>query len=136
MPVFPADELAHQSGSLQHTRAASSGDYFSQTPARRTAHHSRRLSPLATSSGPSSDSSTRVRSPLSQVFQPNPETTFDSFLQPHKSGKGEAFRNAENAKKPKTSPEGSLKGKRLSKMPSMPLLSKRTAQREASSEGE
>lgn len=32
------------------------------------------------------------------IHQHNPKTTFDSFLSPHKSGKGEAFRSANNAK--------------------------------------
>lgn len=104
-----------------HSHAASSGDYFSHRPAYRTGpSHHRRTSPLASSSGPSSDSSTRIRSPLAQEvqFPHNPVVTFDSFLVPHKSGKGETFYNGlANTKKSKFP--------RLSKMPSMPLLRKR-----------
>lgn len=106
--------------SLQHAsfraRAASSGDYLPRHPGYRNAtNHHRRISPLAPSS-PSSDSSTRVRSPLKQEvqFRHDPEVTFDAFLVPHKSGKGEILPGAVKAKKP-----------RLRKMPSMPLLRKR-----------
>jgi hypothetical protein len=120
----------HQSS---HTRAVSSGDYFSHQPGRRTAHHTRRPSPLASSPKPHSDASTssRVRSPLSQElqFRHNPEVTFDSFLAPHKAGKGETHRESENAQKSKGSPDDSPKPtrlSRLSKMPSMPLLRKRS----------
>ncbi|EDU48230.1 predicted protein [Pyrenophora tritici-repentis Pt-1C-BFP] len=94
--------------SSHHVRATSTGDYFSHhqqprstRPARRSAHRaSRNISPLASVSGTSSDSSTRVRSPLAQEvrFRRNPEVTFDAFLVPHKSGKGEAFVDAVNAR--------------------------------------
>ncbi|USP80989.1 uncharacterized protein yc1106_08263 [Curvularia clavata] len=110
-PLFTCDGESLQCSSLHlHTRAVSGGDYFS---------HRRRISPLASSSGPSSESSTRVRSPLAQEvqFRLNPETTFDSFLVPHKSGKCDILPGVANVKKPKS--------RKLSKMPSMPLLRKR-----------
>ncbi|KAF1852006.1 uncharacterized protein K460DRAFT_269899 [Cucurbitaria berberidis CBS 394.84] len=116
-----------------HTRASSSGDYFSRTPGAPSSHPS---------SGRNSGTSSRVRSPLSKEFQPfqhNPQTTFDAFLAPHKLGKGEAYRDSDNAKKPKTpknSPVGSPKTslRRLSKMPSMPSLRKWSPQPDTSAE--
>jgi len=79
-------------------RPASNVDYFSQ-PGRPTR-------PPPCSQRPSSPSSTASsrRSEVSQ-HQHNPNTTFDAFLVPHKSGKGEAFQGAPNAKKPKV-PKG------------------------------
>jgi hypothetical protein len=69
------------------------------------------------------------------VFEPRPDVTFDSFLEPHVSGKGEAYRGTENAKKDDqlSDEEGSFELKpvgkptkkpsnRISKMPSMPTL--------------
>lgn len=122
-----------------HMRAASSGDYFSLQPSytqRKLGSHTRRISPLASSSSCSSssssssdsssfsspstaDSSPRVRSPLAHEiqFRHNPAVTFDSFLAPHKSGKGEAFCGAVNAR------PGGLRSVR--KVPSMPLLRRR-----------
>lgn len=121
-----------------HTRAASSGDYFSQPSGPRTsAYNTRRISPLASPSGPSSsNSSTRVRSPLKQevLFRANLEATFDSFLVLHKSGKGEVLADSKNALKVKTpmassspspGPKAMTKVRRLTKMLSMPLLRKR-----------
>ncbi|KAI4943284.1 hypothetical protein J4E91_009483 [Alternaria rosae] len=123
-----------------HTRAASSGDYFSQPSGPRTsAYNTRRISPLASPSGPSSSSSsTRVRSPLKQevLFRADPEATFDSFLVPHKSGKGEVLADSKNALRVKTpmassspspSPKAMTKVRRLTKIPSMPLLRKRSS---------
>jgi hypothetical protein len=109
-------------GQSRHIRAASSGDYFSSQSPRHRNRHSRRPSPL-TSSGPPSDSSTRVRSPLAKEvqFRANPETTFESFLVPVKEG------HKTKLVTPKASPEGSPQGpraSRLSKMPSMPMLHK------------
>ncbi|KAK1907196.1 hypothetical protein P3342_005520 [Pyrenophora teres f. teres] len=131
-PNFAVDNASHERRQL-HARATSSGDYFSQRPARRSgAYRASRISPLASVSGTSSDSSSRVRSPLAQEVQYrlNPEVTFDSFLAPHMSGKGEAFHDADNAKttkaphmSPKDSTEAKEKMRRLSKMPSMSLLS-------------
>jgi hypothetical protein len=80
-----------------HVRAASSGDYFARQarPARAPRRRLREPSPAA------SDASGRVCSPLTKSFPQhnhNPEVTFDAFLAPHTSGKGEAFRGAINAK--------------------------------------
>ncbi|KAI4632396.1 uncharacterized protein J4E87_001869 [Alternaria ethzedia] len=121
-----------------HARAASSGDYFYQPSSPRTsAYNTRRISPLASPSGPSSSSSSNhVRSPLNQevLFRANPATTFDSFLVPHKSGTGEVLAESKNAMKDKTptaslspSPKALAKVRRLTKMPSMPLLRKRSS---------
>jgi hypothetical protein len=127
LPMPPPD--AHRSS---HIRAASSGDYFStQPPARRGGARSR-PSPLASSSSgpPSSDcSTTRVRSPLAQElqFRANPDMTFDSFLVPVKEGH----------KTKLVSPEGSpkvVRQSRLSKMPSMPLLRRRSSERDEEEE--
>jgi hypothetical protein len=138
-PSFQEDAEPHPHRH-PHARAASNGDYFSQSSGRRTsAYNTRRISPLASTSGPaSSNSSTRIGSPLSQEvrFRANPETTFDSFLAPHKSGKGEVFHDSENAMKVKTpkashspspSPNLMAKARRLTKMPSMPLLRRRSS---------
>jgi hypothetical protein len=120
-----------------HMRAASSGDYFSQPRNPRTStYNARRISLLASTSGPpsSSDSLPRVRSPLAQEvqFRVNPETTFDSLLAPHKSGKGEVLKDSKDALKVKTpkaspspSPNSEAKTRGLTKIPSMPLLLRR-----------
>jgi hypothetical protein len=128
-PVSPpaaVDEVRQPRNS--HIRAASSGDYFSSMPPPRH-RHSRRPSPLVSSSGP--PSSERVRSPLAREvqFRANPEATFDSFLVPVKQG------HKTKLVTPKNSPEGSpnsrpVKQSRLSKMPSMPLLRKRSPEGE------
>jgi hypothetical protein len=132
-PLTPPFAVEEQPPRSSHIRAASSGDYFStQPPSRPRNRHSRRPSPLAySSSGPPSDSSTRVRSPLAQEvqFRANPTTTFDSFLVPVKEG------HRTKLVTPQGSPEGSPKARgsgvnRLSKMPSMPILRKRSSQRE------
>jgi hypothetical protein len=109
---------------VSHTRAASTGDYFSYRP----------YQPTPSSCGNSS----RVRSPFSNrasIHQHNPDTTFDAFLVPHKSGKGEAYRGGANAKKQKGS-ESSISDhslspakeksslRRFSRMPSLPSLKK------------
>ncbi|KAI5373221.1 hypothetical protein J4E82_008091 [Alternaria postmessia] len=106
-------------------------------------HSQRALSKLTkkvpSNSGPlsSSDTSTRVRSPLLQEvkFRANPETTFDSLLAPHKSGKGEVLKDSKYAQKvktPKASPNLNAKTKRLTKMPSIPLLLRRGSRTEES----
>jgi hypothetical protein len=135
-PPFAVEEQPRTS----HIRAASSGDYFSlQPPSRPRNRHSRRPPPLASSPGPSSgppsDSSTRIRSPLAKEvqFRANPTTTFDSFLVPVKEG------HKTKLVSPKGSPDESPKARgsgvnRLSKMPSMPLLRKRCSQRDSSEE--
>ncbi|KAG9185599.1 hypothetical protein G6011_06930 [Alternaria panax] len=136
------DNTPHYSAS--HTRTASNGDYFSRPPNPRTStYNNHHISPLASISGPpssTSNTSTCVRSPLAQEvevkFRANPETTFDSLLAPHRSGKGEVLRDSRYAQKvvtPKTSPSPSpspspkskAKTRRLTKMPSMPLLLRR-----------
>ncbi|KAH7090720.1 hypothetical protein FB567DRAFT_520515 [Paraphoma chrysanthemicola] len=119
-----------------HVRAASSGDH----PRRTT--RPQRLQP---SSSPSSGSSSRERSPLGSqdpVHQANPNTTFDAFLVPHKSGKGEVYRGADNAKRTKhtkgsgadtpdagSSPatDASSPRRLLRKMTSIPRLRKRSS---------
>jgi hypothetical protein len=81
-------------------------------------------------------SSQRVRNPLapqSTTHRHNRSATFDTFLVPHKSGKGETFRGASNAKKQKenaikdkratlTSQQPQSAFRRLSLMPSMHSL--------------
>ena len=54
-----------------------------------------------------------------------PDVTFDSFLAPHVSGKGETHKDSDNAKK-----EGDpqKRSRRLSRVPSMPELKKRVSQ--------
>jgi hypothetical protein len=133
-PPFEEAEEEPRHYRSSHARAASSGDYFSQSRGPRTSAHNTRISQLASTSGPpSSNSSIRVRSPLAQEvqFRANPLITFDSFLAPHKSGKGEVFHDSENARKIKTpkaspspSPKTKAKTRKLTKMPSMPLLRK------------
>ena len=57
----------------------------------------------------------------SQDFVARPDVTFDTFLAPHKSGKGEAYKDSEQARK-----EGDpvKRSRRLS----MPQLKKRVSQ--------
>ncbi|KAH4043769.1 hypothetical protein HBI40_198320 [Parastagonospora nodorum] len=110
---------------LSHIRSASGDDYFSSRP----------VSHRQPSSPPSSGFSTpRVRSPLApqpSAHRHNLSATFDSFLVPHKSGKGEAFRGTPTAKKPKAIKEKRSSSsmqpvtntlRRLSMMPSMHSL--------------
>ncbi|KAF1917130.1 hypothetical protein BDU57DRAFT_256557 [Ampelomyces quisqualis] len=118
-----------------HARATSTGDYFSHRP----------YQPSPSSSG----SSSRARSPLSNtssIHRHNPSTTFDAFLAPHKTGKGEAYRGAANAKMPKVSqsstPNHSLSPakeksprRRFSRMPSIPSLKKRMSRRNLGKDG-
>jgi hypothetical protein len=72
------------------------------------------------------------------VFESKPDVTFDSFLEPHASGTGEAYRGTENEKKDEQNgnEEGSIELKlvdprtktpthRIIKMLSMPSLSVR-----------
>jgi hypothetical protein len=66
-------------------------------------------------------------------FRANPETTFDSLLAPHKSGKGEVLKDSKYAQKvktPKASPNLNAKTKRLTKMHSIPLLLRRGSRTE------
>ncbi|KAF2256871.1 hypothetical protein BU26DRAFT_394529, partial [Trematosphaeria pertusa] len=106
-----------------HARHASTGDYFS-------ARHNRQPSLQSRRSFLSAGYPERVRSPLATEVRPyeySPEITFDSFLAPHASGKGEAYRGAENAKMADVTGDASSNSikaqgsrkKRLSKMPSL-----------------
>jgi hypothetical protein len=117
-----------------HVRATSTGDYFTH----RTSAHPGLLTPPSSNASPS-----RMRSPLAPPtgHQRNPSATFDAFLVPHKSGKGEAFRGASNAKKEKAfklSPSTSEQARtpvaqalrRFSKMPSMPSIKNRKSRRD------
>jgi hypothetical protein len=122
-----------------HVRTTSGGDYFS---------HPIRPQLSRPPSSPSSGTSSRVRSPLANEFPPhqlNPNATFDAFLVPHKSGKGEVFRGTANAKRSKSSsntiaakpdPYDSLEKEKsstrriFSRMPSMPSLRKRSSHRD------
>lgn len=112
-----------------HARHASTGDYFS-------ARHNRQPSLQSRRSFLSAGYPERVRSPLATEVRPyeySPEITFDSFLAPHASGKGEAYRGAENAKMADVTGDASSNSikaqgsrkKRLSKMPSLPAVRKR-----------
>lgn len=97
-----------------HVRTPSTGDYFSRC--RQPKRH--------------------ISSPLTQevgCFTARPDITFDSFLSPHISGKGEAFRGADNAIKTDENgdkeDETKFKARQtarltntLSKMSSMPML--------------
>jgi hypothetical protein len=114
-------------------RPVSTDDYFSHRPSRPSRPRSM-LSPPS----PDSRESSRGRSPLSQGHRHNPNTTFDSMLAPHKSGKGEVFRGSPHAKKAKASasdassspgqsPVRDKKQCRFSKMPSMISLKKRSS---------
>jgi hypothetical protein len=124
-----------------HIRAPSTGDCFSHRAARPRSTH-----PPSTSS---SDSSTRVRSPLApdvSRHRHNPSATFDTMLAPHKSGKGEVLRGSPNAKKmkgssstgssPSHSPVKDKKQRRFSKMPSMLSLKKRSLRYSLRKDGE
>jgi hypothetical protein len=140
---FSFDTTSPPPSQSSHIRAASNGDYFSRhVPILRT----------QVPSPPSSDSSSRVRSPLAQEVPRhsyNPSATFDAFLVPHKSGKGEVLRESSNAKKVKGSADaGPLAlqhsqspmkdrkhGRRFSKVPSMLSLKKRASWRDLSKVG-
>ncbi|KAF2847200.1 hypothetical protein T440DRAFT_358469, partial [Plenodomus tracheiphilus IPT5] len=112
-PLFETAGPLLKRFSNAHTRAAStSGALTHSSPALILTPPP--SSPAAISS--SSSSSTQQQ----QTFQVNPDATFDAFLAPHKSGKGEAHYENPNAKKPKApklSPDGSVissRRKRLS----------------------
>lgn len=118
----------------------STTDYFSRPLARSTEQqHSRSWI------GPRT--STYVSSPLSPLptearnYRPRRDVTFDSFLVPHNSGKGEAYRGGKNAKEGDVSGEKDgdsvelkeLRGvkkhaRRLSKMPSLSAIRVRRTQ--------
>jgi hypothetical protein len=118
-----------------HVRATSTGDYFMC----RTSVYPGLLTPSSSNASPY-----RMRSPLAPPtdHQRNPSATFDAFLVPHKSGKGEAFRGAPNAKREKVSKKKSSPTseqartpvaqamRRFSKMSSMPLIKNRLSRRD------
>ncbi|PSN61296.1 hypothetical protein BS50DRAFT_639534 [Corynespora cassiicola Philippines] len=75
-----------------HLRHTSSSDVF------RTRRQGRHLSVHASQlSRGFTPTHSRLASEV-RTFEPNPSVTFDSFLSPHSSGKGEAYRGANNAK--------------------------------------
>ena len=93
-------------------RPASNGDYF-------TGRHGRHSSTQSRNSSLSTESSSRLRSPLAHEYKA--DVTFDAFLAPHKSGKGETFRDKEA--EVVTARESHRRT--LSKIPSMPNMRKR-----------
>ncbi|KAF2865398.1 hypothetical protein BDV95DRAFT_507302 [Massariosphaeria phaeospora] len=84
----PARSVASTRQSM-HIRQRSTGDYFSRRHVSQPSSHSSRSSVHISSS-----LATEAR-----TYDYQPDITFDSFLSPHASGKGEAFRGADNAKK-------------------------------------
>jgi len=85
-------------------------------------------SPSSSLSGAELQTPNRVRSSppsAARPYQLNESLTFDNFTSPHILGKGDAYRDAENAMTSK-SKEKKVKN-RLGRIPSMPLLSKRTS---------
>lgn len=119
-----------------HSRTVSAGDYFSlprvppQRSLARVPRHTRSSGRMLPVRQPSSPLITELR-----LHQHRPDVTFDSFLAPHASGKGEAFRGADNAKKDKQSGDGAPDdavpreldisrrwSKHISRVPSMPTL--------------
>ena len=77
-----------------HTRASDSSDKFARRP---------RLASSHPSSSRTSHASTRVGSPLVREYSPfraDPNATFDDFLVPHPSGKGETHRDLVHLIKP------------------------------------
>jgi hypothetical protein len=125
-PALPPVEVNTQAD-------ARSGGSSSARPRRRPGSygfHDRGLQPPRPISGPLNGFGLET-----PPHEPRPDITFDSFLAPHISGKGEAFRGADNAKKEDPTEDvgdgtklvksgGSRKNpvRRLSKMASMPSL--------------
>lgn len=129
-PLSPQSLQVSRSYLNTHSRNVSVGDYFGPRPA---------LSPSARHSNASTLTNTTAasrtrnrRMPRRQPHQRKEDVTFDTFLVPHTSGKGEAYRGADNAKKEDeqndSSPTFESSGRRLSKMPSIPALRKRLSQ--------
>lgn len=131
--IAPAPPLALEGveSTAGHIRAASNSTYFLASPSR-SPYRAYRPPPPASRSGSgsastpvSSSSSTTVRSPLSQVLAVphsyNPAVTFDAFLVPHKSGKGEVLRDSVDAEKT----EGGKSVSRFGKMFSLPMRRRR-----------
>jgi hypothetical protein len=122
MPPLPSSTLGKRpvssnagGGGLNRrsrVRPSSNGDSFA-------GRHGRHSSSQSGNSTLSTNSSNRVRSPL--VHEYKAEVTFDSFLAPHRSGKGETFRDFVNTEV--ALQESRLR--RISKMPSIPIMRKR-----------
>ncbi|KAF2016848.1 hypothetical protein BU24DRAFT_419904 [Aaosphaeria arxii CBS 175.79] len=90
-PMTPSVETPREGNTARdgHYRAAGSVDYFSLPIGNAyTCDHAE--------FGGRLQSSCPV-TPISTSFRARPNITFDSFLAPHASGKGEAFRGADNA---------------------------------------
>jgi hypothetical protein len=128
LPPLPPSFLSQASQGEEvpeHVRAVSTGD-ISQRRSRIRPGPPRRI----------------VSSPLAVEVQPyevKPEVTFDKFLSPHASGKGEAYRGAANAKKEEGSPrKGSTNklSKRLSKMSSFSALRKGKSSQGSTADGD
>jgi hypothetical protein len=117
--VEHTQSLDSREGNLRRfvrSRPASTGDRLTSYQGRQTQAQSR-------NSSLSTESSSRVRSPLAHEYKAN--VTFDSFLVPHKSGMGETYHDGENAEKEPKTPDSSSQLRRLSKMPSIPMMRKR-----------
>ncbi|OAK97973.1 hypothetical protein IQ06DRAFT_357124 [Phaeosphaeriaceae sp. SRC1lsM3a] len=111
---FSGEETQALASLHKNVHTASRVDYLS--------HHPRTEMPSSSTSRISS----RIPRPLSNTdtaHQFSQNTTFDTFLVPHKSGKGEAYRNALNAKEVKNEKAPALR--RFSKMRSTPTLRQR-----------
>lgn len=146
-PASPADSRASSPAPHLPIRAASTGEYTGgpltrpPPPVSRSTGAIRRARPSTARPSTSPLSPLSPRSSLSVeagTFQPRPDITFDTFLAPHKSGKGEAFAGTDNAWKDKAEREKAKKekevveeaagtskpklGRRLSKMPSLSSL--------------
>ena len=67
----------------------------------------------------------RAHASNERPYTAKPDVTFDTFLGPHASGKGETYRGAQTMQ-PDEEPRGSIRRPR--KMPSMPQLKKRASQ--------
>jgi len=112
------DPSSSDTSQSHHTRHATDSNFFapqplypeyeSLNPHPISPASSRVRSPLGGSSQapstPPSAGSSRVQTPAS-VHKHNPSITFDDFVAPHKSGKGETFWNNANAKQFKLSKE-------------------------------
>jgi hypothetical protein len=105
--------FGRSSSDLELTRPQSEHDNRRPNGLRHSSYVTNELTPLGVPSG-------------APMHQARPAVTFDAFLAPHVLGKGEAFRGAPNALAETSEDSGSSSKsktcRRLSKMPSMPLL--------------
>ncbi|KAH7399116.1 hypothetical protein DE146DRAFT_756091 [Phaeosphaeria sp. MPI-PUGE-AT-0046c] len=115
-------------------RTAGGTDYFSYVPG------------VEVPSDSTSRTSNCIPSPLSiadTAHQHNPNITFDTFLVPHKSGKGEAYHGALNAERHNAKDDISLSAtgpakkalRRFTKMRSTPTLRQRFSRSDLKQEG-